>query len=364
MQDETYTSSLDAYSRRQLGELCDRLAEASGSVERDGKWPQLQMDWYRDAGVFKWFVPEEYGGYGWSELQQLEGYLELSQSCLTTTFILTQWVAACRRIAGGSNNRLKERLLPDLAAGRRFATVGISHLTTSRQHVAKPVLMAEEQDDGFRLQGFTPWVTSASSADTLVIGATHSDGRQIMCAVPAEREGLRPAPGQPLVALTASCTDSIEFDNVLVEFDEIIDGPVENVMSINSGGGAGGLQTSTLAIGLSLAAVKFLVKQAELRSDLAAVATKLQQDVAQLRQGLFSLTAGENTSWTNNDLRQQANSLVLRSTQAALSAAKGAGFLASHPTGRWAREALFFLVWSCPQPIVAANLCELAQLSH
>ncbi|RMF36913.1 MAG: acyl-CoA dehydrogenase, partial [Planctomycetota bacterium] len=77
----------------------------------------------------------------------------------------------------------------------------------------------------------------------------------------------------------------------------------------------------------------------------------------------FQLTAGQAAgTWTAADLRQRANSLVLRSTQAALTAAKGAGFVATHPTGRWAREALFFLVWSCPQPVAAANLCELAQI--
>ena len=65
----------------------------------------------------------------------------------------------------------------------------------------------------------------------------------------------------------------------------------------------------------------------------------------------------------NDELRTRANSLALRSTQAALAAAKGAGFVAGHPAGRWCREALFFLVWSCPQSVVAANLCELAGLA-
>ena len=63
---------------------------------------------------------------------------------------------------------------------------------------------------------------------------------------------------------------------------------------------------------------------------------------------------------SNDELRGRANNLVLRSTQAALAAAKGAGFVSGHPAGRWCREALFFLVWSCPQPVVAAHLCELA----
>ena len=63
---------------------------------------------------------------------------------------------------------------------------------------------------------------------------------------------------------------------------------------------------------------------------------------------------------TKEQLRQRANSLVLRATQAALSAAKGTGYVVGHPAGRWCREALFFLVWSCPQPVANANLCELA----
>ena len=59
----------------------------------------------------------------------------------------------------------------------------------------------------------------------------------------------------------------------------------------------------------------------------------------------------------------RANSLVLRATQMSLAAAKGAGYASRHPVGRWCREALFFLVWSCPQPVVEENLRELAGLA-
>jgi hypothetical protein len=63
---------------------------------------------------------------------------------------------------------------------------------------------------------------------------------------------------------------------------------------------------------------------------------------------------------TNDTLRAAANSIVLRASQAALSAAKGTGYVVGHPAGRWCREALFFLVWSCPEGVMSANLCELA----
>jgi hypothetical protein len=74
---------------------------------------------------------------------------------------------------------------------------------------------------------------------------------------------------------------------------------------------------------------------------------------------LLSVVRGDSRC-TKESIRQRANTFVLRATQAALSAAKGTGYVAGHPAGRWCREALFFLVWSCPQPVAAANLCELA----
>jgi hypothetical protein len=61
-------------------------------------------------------------------------------------------------------------------------------------------------------------------------------------------------------------------------------------------------------------------------------------------------------------IRTAANAMVLRATQAYLTARKGTGFLRSEPAQRWARQALFFLVWSCPAPIAQAAIRDLAGL--
>ncbi|HRI07507.1 MAG TPA: hypothetical protein PKW35_06805 [Nannocystaceae bacterium] len=41
-------------------------------------------------------------------------------------------------------------------------------------------------------------------------------------------------------------------------------------------------------------------------------------------------------------------------------AAKGSGFLRGHPAGRWAQQALFFLVWSVPNAVIDAELERIA----
>lgn len=344
-----------------LDALCRELAERADAVDASGAWPVESLRLFGEAGVHAWFLEPHWGGQGWSEVDLLRGYLRLAASCLTTTFILTQRVAGCRRIADSEQTVLQELLLPDLVSGLAFITVGISHLTTSRRHLAKPVLRAEITAEGFRLEGFSPWVTGGAHAEHVVVGATLSDGQQILVALPTDLPGVStPAPAQ-LVGLNASHTGSLICESVEVDRRWLLEGPTENVMALRGGSRTGGLQTSALAVGLATAAINFLNRQAEVRLELEDPAGGLDADRARIEADLLALASGEAVC-TGESIRARANSLALRATQAALAAAKGTGYVQGHPAGRWCREALFFLVWSCPQPVLAANLCELAGL--
>lgn len=344
-----------------LAELCQRLAAEAGDVDARTQWPADQLRWCGQYGVFRWFLPKRWGGYDWALPDVVRGYLALSKACLTTTFVITQRTAAVRRIAACTNESLRKELLPGLATGELFASVGISHLTTSRRHLGKPVLAATEQSGGFVLDGYSPWVTSGKHCDWIVTGATLDDGRQILAAVDTRSPGLsfdRPA---DLVALSASDTGAVQFAQVEVPAQWMLDGPINDVMTRAAGGNTGGLETSTLAVGLAGAAIELLEREARKRNDLEDSASALRIEYAALRDDLLAMAAG-NDVCTKESLRARSNSLALRSTQAALAAAKGAGFVRGHPAGRWCREALFFLVWSCPQPVMQAALCELANL--
>lgn len=344
-----------------LDTLCRELAAHADALDMSGAWPAEQLDLCGRCGVFQWFLPATWGGQGWSDADVVRGYLRLSAACLTTTFVITQRTGACRRILASDNQELKERLASDLLSGRSFATVGISHLTTSRRHLARPVMAARETADGFELDGYSPWVTGAMHAQTIVTGATLDDGRQILVALPADLPGVSAAEPAQLVGLSSSKTGPVNCREVQLARQWLLAGPVENVMTQGIGARSGGLETSTLAVGLATAAIDHLTQQAQERSDLAEPAAGLRAERDQLAADLLFGAAGTPVCSTD-EIRRRANSLVLRATQAALMAAKGTGYVAGHPTGRWCREALFFLVWSCPQPVMAANLCELAGL--
>jgi alkylation response protein AidB-like acyl-CoA dehydrogenase len=342
------------------------LARGADQLDLDGRWPAEQLARCAEAGVFEWFVPQPWGGAAWNAAAILGGYRALAEACLATTFVLTQRSGACQRIVASGNRELQDRLLPPLARGELFATVAISHLTTSRRHLRQPVLRAYPTADGFRLAGYSPWVTGAQHADYVVAGAVVMEGEQptpdeILIVVPTSAPGVRAAPPAPLVALTASRTGPLEFVDACLDRGWVIAGPQPRVMA--SGGAAtGGLQTSALAVGLAAAALGSLHAEAARREELSPPETALREELDQLDEALQDAARGA-PRCSPEQLRQRANSLALRSTQAALAGAKGAGYVNGHPAGRWCREALFFLVWSCPQPVVQAHLCELAGLA-
>lgn len=345
-----------------FADLCRQLAAGADALDAAAAWPAEQLEACRQHGVFSWFVPPEYGGQGWGEKELIQSYLRLSGACLATSFVLTQPQGASRRIAASDNDALKAKLLPRLAAGEVLATVGISHLTTSRRHLARPILAAHESSNAFVLEGTIPWVTGGAHADYITLGGTCDDGRQILAVLPTDLPGVEPMPPADLVGLSSTHTGEVRCHNVRLDAEWLLAGPVENVLSQAKGAGTGGAQTSALAIGLGAAALEFLEMEAEKRADLAPAAVSLREEHRLLQNDLFTLVDGS-AACSPEDLRARSNSFVLRSAQAALTAAKGSGYVSGHPAGRRCREALFFLVWSCPQPVAAAALCELAGLS-
>jgi alkylation response protein AidB-like acyl-CoA dehydrogenase len=129
---------------------------------------------------------------------------------------------------------------------------------------------------------------------------------------------------------------------------------------MSAGRSAGSLETTCLALGLAGAAVRYLEAEAARRAEWQAVATSSAFSLRDLRQEMQRLASGQAGPEAAAGIRARANALVLHATQTALAVAKGSGFLRSHPVQRWARQALFFLVWSCPRPALEGTLAYLA----
>lgn len=340
-----------------------RLNEADGPADEAGGWPESLWRIVVELGAPRWSLPTEFGGAACDRPTLARRYARVAEGSLTAAFILTQHDAAVRRMvpaAIAGRGRAAE-WLARIADGKAFTTVGISQLTTSRRH-GQAALVATETADGYRLDGVIPWVTAAPSASVLVTGAVLADGRQLLIALPTDRPGLNVRPAFPLAALQASCTCEIACEGVPVTPEDLLAGPTLDVLATSDGGSTGGLETSALALGQTRAALVALSDQAGRRDELIEPFDALADSWRLLANDLLAAAEGRTGAPPSARIRGSANTLVLRATQAYLTARKGSGFLRTDPAQRWARQALFFLVWSCPAPVAHASIRDLAGL--
>ena len=174
----------------------------------------------------------------------LRFYTWLASGCLTTAFIMTQRSAALRRIETSENACTRISLSDSIYSGNSFATVGFSHLTTSRRHLSQPPLRATRSREGWVLDGFSPWVTGGRFADWLVVGAVEVDcvpqetvtikPKELLFSIATNQAGVFVEPSSELMALNASSTGPVRFDQVAVKQADVLHGPIANVMEASS----------------------------------------------------------------------------------------------------------------------------------
>lgn len=327
-------------------QLLAQLQDGAERADEGAHWPAESWNALMREGVGRWSIPRVLGGDELPQSDQLSGSEIISANCLTTAFILSQREAAIRHVLRGPDH-LKQRYLPNVANGKSFITIGLSQLTTSRQHQAPSLKALRLSETEFLLDGEIPWVTGVPQATAVVIGATFDSGEQALFLLPLDAHGVRLGEPLSLSSLRGSLTCSIHCDKCSISEDFLLAGPKPQVLG---GGGGGGLETSCLAIGLSRAAASYLESQAHSRAELEPVANTVTSEVYRLHRRLHSIA--ENPSPDEVlALRADCTLLALRATQAALLFAKGTGFVRPHPAQRWARQALFFLVWSCPRSV-------------
>jgi butyryl-CoA dehydrogenase len=245
---------------------------------------------------------------------------------------------------------------------RISATVGIAQLTTSRQG-GEPALRAARAGNGgnWRLDGYIPWSTGAARAEYVIAGAATEDRKQILFALRTDLPGVSVPEPMPLVALRPSLTGEVRCDGVALDERWLLRGPVDHALA----GRRKGLPVGQafLALGLCRAGLDLIGAH---RSDRAAEAhQRLGAQLAGVRSDVLAVCDPANTPADPGraaaEVRGTVNDLALRITHAAVALYKGTALLAGHPAQRLAREALFLLVWSCPNPVIDCTVDLLSE---
>ncbi len=340
-----------------LEQLTHHLARLATHYDMSGEWPARSLEFLTHAGAWSWIVPRTFGGLGLDPASQIMAYEAVAAGCMSCALILTQRDGACEFIADADNDGAKEALLPGLAGHELMASIGISHLTTSRQG-AKPALTATRDGHAFVLNGYIPWVTAASKCHGIVSAAMVPDGGQILFWLPLDAEGVQIDPPMRLMALESTLTAEVHCRGARIAPEHLLRGPVDDALRRRSP--VKSLVVSATGIGLAGALVRDIRAHASSSTD--RMAHQLDDALARYEATHARLTAfaevlgRPDAEVPKTEIRVAVNDLLMRLALMALTIGKGSGFIRQRDTQRLAREALFFLVWSAPDDVRVKTL--------
>ena len=127
-----------------------------------------------------------------------------------------------RPIAAAGGPEVRDRWLPEVAAGRAVAAFALSE-PTSGSDAAALELRAEPDGDGFRLTGTKAWISNAPEADVYTLFARTTPGARsrgvTAFAVPGDAPGLG---GQALELLAPHAIGRLDLDGVRVGPDQVL----------------------------------------------------------------------------------------------------------------------------------------------
>ena len=325
-----------------FNDVCERLVAMRPEINGAQEWPKRQMALFCESGATAIFIPAQYGGAGWSNEDRLRAMLRFSESCLASTFVLSQHLGALKRVLFRSDEPYFRRRIGSYLSGSRFASLGLSHLHAK----GRTSLTAEFVKGGISLRGRIPWVTGASRVHDVYIGARVDADTVVfaLCAMSSSATIIIDEPGS-LAALSETETASISFRDHFIPTEHVL-GVGDDIRFGLSTGGANGCAMALGHAGAALSAMERLASERE-DSELSRHVSGFNLQWCALRDRLLSPLADL------IQLRSECNAAALSFSQSLLLIQRGSGFHQGMLAQHLCRQALFFLVWS--NPLVARD---------
>ncbi|MEX0759113.1 MAG: acyl-CoA dehydrogenase family protein, partial [Tistlia sp.] len=147
--------------------VADEVEPRANEIDATNQVPEAILDKARELGLFGLSIPEEYGGIGESELASSVALEAMSHGPGGVTFYVAPSApAAAIRFAG--TDEQKQRYLPDLASGTRFAAFCLSEAGAGSD-AAGIKTRAVRKDGKWVINGTKLWISRAATAGVFLV---------------------------------------------------------------------------------------------------------------------------------------------------------------------------------------------------
>jgi alkylation response protein AidB-like acyl-CoA dehydrogenase len=198
--------------------LADELAETA--IERDaaGGSPTKELNRIRESGLLKLHIPEAFGGWGNDWITALQAVREIAKADGSLAQLL--------------GYHYVNSVMPHLFGTAEQKATYYTNLAKHNWYFGDavnprdPDLILTPDGADFRLNGTKNFSTGAKSSDIIVIAGTRSDlGNVLFAPIPSNREGVILNDDWDYIGQRQTDSGSVEFQNVLIQRDEILGDP-------------------------------------------------------------------------------------------------------------------------------------------
>lgn len=198
----------------------EHIAPHARQWDREASIPRSLVTRLGELGFMGIFVPPEYGGCAFGDLEATIIMEEIARHCGATALMLDAHNALCSaHLLIGANEQQKQKYFPQLASGECLGAWALSEPGCGSDAAALTTT-AELQGDTWVLNGAKHWITNGHYAGVFVILAktTPKGGSQGISAFIVERDtpGLIIGPKEDKLGMRGSDTVGLTLDNLRI----------------------------------------------------------------------------------------------------------------------------------------------------
>ena len=207
----------------------ETVAPLAGTYDRAGEFPSKIYDVLRRSGLTALAVPREFGGLGADWHTYCLVLRTLARACGSTALTLNMHSSVVRMIDRMGTLAQRQHYLSEASKGRLFASLTSEPATSFRGRFSVQTRV-DEVEGGYILNGLKFFCSLSSEADYFFVWAMpggRGDLRNdlLNLVVPAKSEGVRIERTWDAMAMRATASHTVHFENVFVPSSAAVGGP-------------------------------------------------------------------------------------------------------------------------------------------
>ena len=341
----------------------ERIIPQRAELDKKHEFPRAILEEMARADMFAIPIPEAYGGFGGSCLDIVLALEELGRGCIGVGTAFAASSLGIYPILISGSDEMKEKYLPDIATGSKFAAFGLTEANAGSDASGIQTTAVLDGDE-WVLNGTKQWITNGGEAQVYTIVAMtdkHKGARGASMFVVEEGDsGFSCGPKEIKMGIRASSTTELIFKDCRIPKDRLIGRRGTGFITVMKTLDSSRPGIAALAVGLAQGALDMAAVYAKQREQfgrpiigfqavqhmLADMATELEAARALTYAAARHIDAHpKDMSKASSMCKVFATDTAMKVTTDAVQVMGGYGYMCEYPAEKMMRDAKILQIY-------------------